>query len=197
MARSCSIHADDASTASCIGAARRNRRTISQSGPLFVPQQYPPQASNSHWPHGGEGGIRTLGTLARTTVFETAPFDRSGTSPSERPGHRPSPSYRGPPQRSLRRRLRSATRRDASECIFPSQGRIGGPPAILCCGASNRQMCDRPRLGATRHVPRRPAGCSTGLARAASVGVCPPLRTRAPRRNAAGCPAAGTGSTPV
>ena len=31
---------------------------------------------------GGEGGIRTLGTLARSTVFETAPFDHSGTSPS-------------------------------------------------------------------------------------------------------------------
>ena len=31
--------------------------------------------------HGGEGGIRTLGTLARSTVFETAPFDHSGTSP--------------------------------------------------------------------------------------------------------------------
>src|SRR5271163_997639 len=31
---------------------------------------------------GGEGGIRTHGTLARTTVFETAPIDRSGTSPA-------------------------------------------------------------------------------------------------------------------
>jgi hypothetical protein len=30
---------------------------------------------------GGETGIRTLGTLARSTVFETAPFDRSGISP--------------------------------------------------------------------------------------------------------------------
>ncbi len=29
----------------------------------------------------GEGGIRTLGTVAHTTVFETVPFDRSGTSP--------------------------------------------------------------------------------------------------------------------
>lgn len=29
----------------------------------------------------GETGIRTLGTVARTTVFETAPFDRSGISP--------------------------------------------------------------------------------------------------------------------
>ena len=30
---------------------------------------------------GGEGGIRTHGTLAGSTVFETAPFDHSGTSP--------------------------------------------------------------------------------------------------------------------
>ena len=30
---------------------------------------------------GGEGGIRTHGTLARSTVFETAPIDHSGTSP--------------------------------------------------------------------------------------------------------------------
>jgi hypothetical protein len=30
---------------------------------------------------GGEGGIRTLGTHKSTTVFETAPIDRSGTSP--------------------------------------------------------------------------------------------------------------------
>ncbi len=30
----------------------------------------------------GGGGIRTPGTLARTTVFETAPFDHSGTPPN-------------------------------------------------------------------------------------------------------------------
>jgi hypothetical protein len=30
---------------------------------------------------GGEGGIRTHGGVAPTTVFETAPFDHSGTSP--------------------------------------------------------------------------------------------------------------------
>jgi hypothetical protein len=29
----------------------------------------------------GGGGIRTHGTLARPTVFKTAPFDRSGTPP--------------------------------------------------------------------------------------------------------------------
>ncbi len=31
---------------------------------------------------GGEGGIRTPGTLASTSVFETDPFDHSGTSPN-------------------------------------------------------------------------------------------------------------------
>ena len=31
--------------------------------------------------NGGETGIRTLGTLTRTMVFETTPFDHSGTSP--------------------------------------------------------------------------------------------------------------------
>ncbi len=31
--------------------------------------------------NGGEAGIRTLGTVTSTTVFETAPFDHSGTSP--------------------------------------------------------------------------------------------------------------------
>ena len=29
----------------------------------------------------GERGIRTLGTVTSTTVFETVPFDRSGISP--------------------------------------------------------------------------------------------------------------------
>jgi hypothetical protein len=33
---------------------------------------------------GGEGGIRTHGTVTRTTVFETVPFDHSGTSPLAR-----------------------------------------------------------------------------------------------------------------
>ena len=30
---------------------------------------------------GGEGGIRTLGTVARTTVFKTVTFNHSVTSP--------------------------------------------------------------------------------------------------------------------
>jgi hypothetical protein len=39
------------------------------------------QNNNVHAYNGGEGGIRTHGTFEGTTVFETAPFDRSGTSP--------------------------------------------------------------------------------------------------------------------
>jgi hypothetical protein len=31
--------------------------------------------------NGGEGGIRTLGTVARALDFESSPFDHSGTSP--------------------------------------------------------------------------------------------------------------------
>ena len=31
--------------------------------------------------NGGEGGIRTLGTLARSLDFESSPFGHSGTSP--------------------------------------------------------------------------------------------------------------------
>ena len=33
--------------------------------------------------NGGGGGIRTHGTLARTTVFKTAPINRSGTPPKD------------------------------------------------------------------------------------------------------------------
>src|SRR5271168_1963294 len=51
---------------------------------------------------GGEGGIRTHGTLARTTVFETAPIGHSGTSPwraliRSRPASRNRRAARGNP----------------------------------------------------------------------------------------------------
>ena len=35
------------------------------------------------WNDGGEGGIRTHGTLPRTAVFKTAALNHSATSPSE------------------------------------------------------------------------------------------------------------------
>ena len=39
--------------------------------------------------YSGEGGIRTLGTLAGTTVFETVPINHSGTSPNPEILYRP------------------------------------------------------------------------------------------------------------
>src|ERR1700749_834894 len=47
---------------------------------------------------GGEGGIRTLGTHKGTTVFETAPIDRSGTSPTRQRRRQPSTGYPPPTQ---------------------------------------------------------------------------------------------------
>ncbi len=38
-------------------------------------------SDNSGLLNGGEAGIRTLGGVAPTTIFETVPFNRSGTSP--------------------------------------------------------------------------------------------------------------------
>ena len=38
---------------------------------------------------GGEGGIRTHGTVNRTLDFESSPFDHSGTSPLEAAHYRP------------------------------------------------------------------------------------------------------------
>ena len=45
---------------------------------------YGPESRRQSDSIGGEGGIRTHGTLARTTVFETVPIDHSGTSPARR-----------------------------------------------------------------------------------------------------------------
>ena len=40
-----------------------------------------PVTSMCNWRLSGEGGIRTLGDVSATPVFETGPFGRSGTSP--------------------------------------------------------------------------------------------------------------------
>ena len=71
------------------GRKKRSLAHVSQPVQTLLRQDYPALLDNAQeflmtpW-GGGEGGIRTLGTLARTTVFETAPFDRSGTSPCSR-----------------------------------------------------------------------------------------------------------------
>ncbi len=58
--------------------------TFAVIGAHDVNGMVPKPAEKSKYPIficGGETGIRTLGGLAPTTVFETAPFDHSGTSP--------------------------------------------------------------------------------------------------------------------
>src|SRR5580704_10628447 len=62
---------------------------------------------------GGEGGIRTLGTHKGTTVFETVPIDRSGTSPDRRTYRQhdhPSQHAAEPGKATARRRIRTAAR---------------------------------------------------------------------------------------
>ncbi len=80
------------------GLAELGREKVGQAGgahavgniPLLLssPDGISAPASHRAWPirfikgtNGGEAGIRTLGTPKCSTVFETAPFDRSGTSP--------------------------------------------------------------------------------------------------------------------
>ncbi len=46
---------------------------------ISTPRRAPVRVRNKD--DGGETGIRTLGRVSPTTVFETAPFDHSGTSP--------------------------------------------------------------------------------------------------------------------
>src|SRR5262245_25151835 len=57
------------------GLVRKARRYWAFEGPADAAESFCIGAN------GGEGGIRTHGTLARTTVFETVPIDHSGTSP--------------------------------------------------------------------------------------------------------------------
>ena len=52
---------------------------------------------------GGETGIRTLGTITSSTVFETAPFDHSGTSPHTPPAGLCRQSWRFAGSRKARR----------------------------------------------------------------------------------------------
>ena len=49
---------------------------------MVVKLAYAPHAVGASASEGGERGIRTLGTVTRTTVFETVPFNHSGISPN-------------------------------------------------------------------------------------------------------------------
>ena len=84
-----------------LGASQRNHMILqsgTHSGSTILEKRHS-QTKRQPALYGGEGGIRTHGTVTRTTVFETAPIDHSGTSPqrwSEGPWSRP-PVDRGGP----------------------------------------------------------------------------------------------------
>ncbi len=71
---------------------------IRTHGPLARSKDSRETARRARPKCGGEGGIRTHGPLARSTVFETAPFDHSGTSPrssaTRRVSSSPAPEWR-------------------------------------------------------------------------------------------------------
>ena len=78
---------------------------------------------------GGEGGISNPRSPARrTTVFETAPFDRSGTSPSERCQGL---SIRRKNETEIGTQLAPAT--PGIRCWHPSRPRSPAPPLHPCC----------------------------------------------------------------
>ena len=88
---------------------------------------------------GGEGGIRTLGTLARTPDFESGPFNRSGTSPVTLPteGSHPSSAARCAGGGAVGIIRRFALSHENS-LIFPATTPyqmvclIGAPPRLSC-----------------------------------------------------------------
>ncbi len=45
------------------------------------PETPSPHPCEQEWGDGGQGGIRTLGTVSRTHAFQASPFDHSGTCP--------------------------------------------------------------------------------------------------------------------
>ena len=61
-----------------IEEAKKSGRKICRAIPLFLFYFF----SRGKEVNGGERGIRTLGTVTRTTIFETVAFDHSAISPA-------------------------------------------------------------------------------------------------------------------
>lgn len=144
---------------------------------------------------GGETGIRTLGGVAPTTVFETAPFDRSGISPLAGT-HRGSRSEtqvdstdRVSGWRGQERRLpvlRQPSDGDPALSPLPSLDGLGATAGGLRARPSRRRAGGRRRLSR-----RRPGAAGNGSVEAGPVrpvscrpGTCTdlPARRRPGRR---------------
>jgi hypothetical protein len=109
--------------------------------------------------YGGEGGIRTHGTLAGTTVFETAPFDHSGTSPRSGQGEARKLVLRDGRRKVERAALQVAVR---WRCRWPAICRLGRG-LIMVQGCRAR----RSTLGKGRRSRARAgrSGCGRGVGR--------------------------------
>ena len=94
-------------------------------------QGRPAPAESIAHANGGEGGIRTHGPVARSTVFETAPFDRSGTSPE------------------------SACRDHGGERGIRTLGRVSPTHAFQACSLSHSDISPDPAKNVTAQGFRR------------------------------------------
>src|SRR5690606_27202628 len=85
----------------------------------------PRPGSTFAFPFGGEGGIRTHGTLARTPDFESGPFDHSGTSTACHPSPPLSLSILVPPEpvSQLQRKTRRSSGGPSGKGRNSTQGR--------------------------------------------------------------------------
>src|SRR5687768_2579422 len=105
--------------------------------------------------NGGEGGIRTHGTLPGTTVFETVPFDHSGTSPKDCSQRTPSGrAVASLPPRGGRDRGRGAMDRTTLSARWLSS--TGGSAEPLATPARRRIVAERvgfePTVGFPLHT---------------------------------------------
>ena len=154
---------------------------------------------------GGEGGIRTHGTVARTTVFETVPIDHSGTSPNfERASiggvHTPG----GPRRTSGRARSAHGSCRFSNASGRSAPDRAGSAPfaaarasLFACCARGNTGRTVRRLSGqdaapggrranapSGRLVPKRRAfvaGAAHSRPRGLTAGVASPKGAARPR----------------
>ena len=148
--------------------------------------------------NGGEGGIRTHGPLARSTVFETAPFDHSGTSPCSysacqknllsaylglRPAERMGFGVRSAALRALRDELCSLVAAHAAPGSNPTSGATR-PLATATQSRAHDDMAERVGFGVRSAALRalRDELCSLVAAHAApgsnpTSGATRPLAT--------------------
>src|SRR3990172_5786074 len=133
-------------TAGRLVEPRRSTTTDGTSMPVAVlPSSLttPRNFTSVPLPDGGEGGIRTHGTLARTHDFQSCPFGHSGTSPRGRARQSPRHGYKRSPARAEIPALTTGTK---SQSPVPSTKRTWSaarPRFFICCWRRGRDSNPR------------------------------------------------------